>query len=329
MVTLSIIVPVYNKVAYIDECIQSILTQTFTGFELILVNDGSTDGSDEKCRLYAAQDHRIVFVDQANQGVSAARNAGLGMARGEYIGFVDSDDSISSDLYAVLLRNAEETQAEISCCRLNVVKNGKSSSTPRRSGRQTYQQENALTAFFKGVFDFNVNNKIYKASLLHQLHFEGKMYEDILFVFKALLKANRVVLEHAALYNYIIRSNSVSMGTFGKVYFETTAVSARMLMLLNEKNQTSLAAAKAFDVMANLSILNLLLLLRDRSAYAQEFDQTVARLSGYHTFIKSDRAVRKKHRYAWLLFTISPRIYTHALRMVCQLTQSDALKRTR
>lgn len=103
MPKLSIIVPVYKVEQYLHKCLDSILSQTFTDFELILIDDGSPDRCGEICDEYAAKDDRIIVIHQKNKGVSAARNAGLDIARGEYIGFVDSDDWIDPKMYESML----------------------------------------------------------------------------------------------------------------------------------------------------------------------------------------------------------------------------------
>ena len=116
MPVLSIIVPVYKVEPYLPKCIESILAQTFTDFELILIDDGSPDRCGEICDEYAAKDNRIVVIHQKNEGVSAARNAGLDAAKGDYIGFVDSDDLIHPSMYQMLYETAETTGSEITCC---------------------------------------------------------------------------------------------------------------------------------------------------------------------------------------------------------------------
>ena len=98
---ISIIVPVYNAEKYLDQCIQSILNQTHTNIELILVNDGSKDLSEEICLSYEKLDDRVKFINQSNSGVSVARNSGIDYASGTYIGFVDSDDWIHPQMYEI------------------------------------------------------------------------------------------------------------------------------------------------------------------------------------------------------------------------------------
>ena len=120
MVSLSIIVPVYNKEKYLSSCIESILGQTHPDFELILVNDGSTDGSGLICEKYQQLDGRVQVIHQNNAGVSMARNVGLKRAAGQYIGFIDSDDTIDRDMYKTLLENLVKHGADISVCRMRV-----------------------------------------------------------------------------------------------------------------------------------------------------------------------------------------------------------------
>ena len=116
MVQLSIIMPIYNTGKYLHKCIKSILSQTLTNFELILVDDGSVDESGQICDEYAAKDARIKVIHKKNEGVSIARNTGIEVAAGEYIGFIDSDDWIESDMYEKLYNLAKSKECDIVMC---------------------------------------------------------------------------------------------------------------------------------------------------------------------------------------------------------------------
>jgi glycosyltransferase involved in cell wall biosynthesis len=109
----SVIVPVYNSEPYLEDCLQSVIQQTYRSIEIIIVNGGSTDCSPDIMHSYAVKDDRIVILSQSNRGVSAARNAGLGVAKGEYIFFVDSDDTIRKDAVEILYRQAVMTDVDI------------------------------------------------------------------------------------------------------------------------------------------------------------------------------------------------------------------------
>ena len=115
MPKISIIVPVYNVEKYLEKCVRSILAQTFTDFELILVDDGSPDSSGAMCDQFAEQDQRVKVIHKENGGLSDARNAGIEIATGEYLGFVDSDDYIADDMYELLYTNIVK-DADLSIC---------------------------------------------------------------------------------------------------------------------------------------------------------------------------------------------------------------------
>lgn len=120
-IKISLIVPCYNIRKYLPRCIESILAQTYKNLEIILISDGSTDGTDEVIREYAKKDSRIIPIFKQNSGVSDTRNRGLDIATGDYIGFVDGDDYIEPEMYETLLKNAIENNADISHCGYQMV----------------------------------------------------------------------------------------------------------------------------------------------------------------------------------------------------------------
>lgn len=125
MPKISIIVPVYNVEKYLEKCVRSILAQTFTDFELILVDDGSPDSSGAMCDQFAKQDERVKVIHKENGGLSDARNAGIEIATGEYLGFIDSDDYIADDMYELLYTNIVKEDADLSICGIYDVYEGK------------------------------------------------------------------------------------------------------------------------------------------------------------------------------------------------------------
>ncbi|WP_345950882.1 glycosyltransferase [Mucilaginibacter sp. PAMB04274] len=327
MPTLSVIVPVYNKEQYIAACIQSILDQTFTDFELILVNDGSKDDSAAICQRFAETDKRVKLINKPNGGVSTARNRGLSEALGEYIGFIDSDDTIDPDMYELLLRNIKTYNADVSVCRLRTIFPNKVVAPQETPGIEKYDREHALSLFLKGELDMSANTKVYKAALAKSVEFAGRMYEDILYLSQIFLKAQNTVLENAIKYNYLVRDNSVSVGQFSPRYFETTAVSASIVNRVQEQAVNCLPEAQAFDVMANISLLNLLL-LSGKDAYPEQYNRVTHTLKHYSYFINKDGHVRRKHKYAYRMFTASPWLYTQIMYLYSVLTGAEITKRT-
>ena len=116
MPEISVIVPVYNCEKYIGKCIESILNQTFKDLELILIDDGSADESGKICDEYKIQDKRVKVIHEKNSGVSIARNVGINVAKGKYIGFVDSDDYLAPDMYESLYENLMKSHADVAIC---------------------------------------------------------------------------------------------------------------------------------------------------------------------------------------------------------------------
>lgn len=213
---ISVIVPVYNCEAYLPACIDSILMQTYSDLQVILVDDGSTDGSSKICDDYQIQDSRVCTLHQKNQGVSSARNRGLQAATGELISFVDSDDTLEPDMYELLVSNMEKYNAEISHCGFNRIEGN--NIRPIYGTEQTvvHSREQALKCLIAGQsFTGSLWNKLYKKDILSGLVFreELKINEDILFNFEVFRRTTKTVFSDYAKYNYLVRENGSACAT--------------------------------------------------------------------------------------------------------------------
>lgn len=210
---ISVIVPVYNSELYISDCIESIIGQTHKELEIILVDDGSTDRAGAICDEYAARDHRISVIHQSNAGVSGARNMGLRRATGEWISFIDSDDTLDSDMYELLLQLAKEYDADIVHCGYKHIV-GKEIRLVHDTRKIIQQKtEDALKCLVGGhLFVGSLWNKLYKRELTDNLQFRTdlKINEDILFNFELFRKAKVSVFADYAKYNYIAHLDSSS-----------------------------------------------------------------------------------------------------------------------
>ncbi|GGH81627.1 glycosyltransferase involved in cell wall biosynthesis [Pullulanibacillus pueri] len=205
---ISIIVPIYNIENYIEKCINSILEQTFPHFELILINDGSTDHSGEICEEYAKKDIRVRVIHKENGGPASARNLGLDVAKGDYIGFVDGDDYIDKDMYELLYTLALKHDADVVECNLKIVKNGH---IEIKEDQGKIEVGNNLFAL-KGLLEFPIRNspvnKLYKRDLFNDLRYPDKLYEDGFLAYKVYYKLNKYVFIETGKYNYIKRKGS-------------------------------------------------------------------------------------------------------------------------
>ncbi|WEV67736.1 glycosyltransferase [Bifidobacterium sp. ESL0769] len=223
---ISVIIPVYNVKSYLASCIQSVREQTYRHLEIIIVDDGSTDGSGELCDLLALQDSRIKVVHKTNGGLASARNAGLDIAHGEYFGFVDSDDTITSQMYEFLLKAAEKDDCPLSVCQFRYVfPDGKTMVKTKDAQSCVFDFNQAIIEMnIYRYFDMSACTKLFRADLFSDLRFPvGKLSEDFFVMPQVLDKARRISFIAEACYNYYQRSGSISRGKTANYDFEEAA----------------------------------------------------------------------------------------------------------
>ena len=208
---ISIIVPVYNVEQYLNKCVESIINQTYKNIEIILVNDGSTDNSGKLCDELKLRDDRIQVIHKQNGGLSDARNAGLKIAKGEYIGFVDSDDYIAKDMFETLYNLNKKYNSEISIVSFYEIYKDKIIGV-RNS--KNLQELNKIDAIKELLIDTNIQsyawNKLFKKELFEGLEFPtNKNFEDIATTLLLFERANKIVLFEEPKYYYVRRDNSI------------------------------------------------------------------------------------------------------------------------
>lgn len=208
---ISIIIPVYKVEEYLEKCIESVLKQTYTNLQIILVDDGSPDNCGKICDEYAKKDSRIEVIHKVNGGLSDARNVGIAKAKGKYIGFVDSDDYIKEDMYEILINLIKEYDADVSICNLYDVIDGKEYIRNNENGIQEYSR---LEILKEVLLDKNIQsyawNKLYKKELFDEIKYPiGKKYEDIGTTFYVFEKCNKIVVTSKPEYYYLKRSDSL------------------------------------------------------------------------------------------------------------------------
>mgnify|MGYP004453649011 CR=1 FL=1 len=206
MPKISIIVPIYNVEKYLPRCIDSILAQTFTDFELILVDDGSPDNCGKICDEYAKKDNRIKVIHKENGGVSSARNIGLDVAKGEYISFVDSDDVIHPKFYEIMLGNIRD--ADMIYCDFIMFDNECKFDDISDLNYEVRENKD----IYNGSPFSVVCDKLIKNNVVGELRFRTdlKNAEDTLFAFELLASCNKVIYLKVKLYGYYMRANSAA-----------------------------------------------------------------------------------------------------------------------
>lgn len=223
----SIVIPVYNVEAYIEKCLRSILQQSYINLEIIVVNDGSPDNSEEIIERLAATDSRIKYLKKENGGLSSARNAGIDTALGKYICFVDSDDWIDENFVRIMVRTMEEDGSDIAVCNMTYIySDGQiKKRTPEITSDYTVTNVEALRDLFNGQkFKFHAQNKVYRSSLFKNTGIRyalGKIYEDVFTTYKLFFEAKKISYISENLYFYLQnRPGSILQTRFNRNRFD-------------------------------------------------------------------------------------------------------------
>ena len=243
---ISVIVPVYRVERYLDRCVESIVDQTYRNLEIILIDDGSPDGCPEICDRWAKKDARIVVIHQENRGVSAARNAGVAIARGAYIGFIDSDDFVRPDYFETLYSALVSNHAEMSICMRSTV-DEEGFAIPRYLMRMShkpgvYTGRELLTAGFV----FTVWGALFTAGLCRKETFREDLSfgEDTCYIISLIVDCRAIAVTNKKLYLYTQRDESAMGGLRQRVdekaLAERISVSIELYRLLKSRDLQNL-----------------------------------------------------------------------------------------
>ncbi len=298
---ISIIVPVYRAEKYLDNCIKSLLAQTYTDLEIILVDDGSPDGSGAICDAYAAKDSRIKVIHQQNGGLSAARNAGLAVASGEYIGFVDSDDTVEPDMFELLLHAVDGHQ--LAMCGARRVEEGKTLPPTASDAAVTVLDNAGLWEEIFGRLNNAAWNKLYRADLIKDSNFpQGLIHgEDLLFHLTYLPSVQSGVVLEAVKYNYYIHQGSITKAaSFSPKAFDEVTVKDRARELVKQHfpglNQTALL----YSFTARMNVCRKIYRYGRQNEYRQTLNEYSAFLKQHYSAIKSQLPMRRRVEYLLL-----------------------------
>ena len=263
----SVIVAAYNIEKYIARCLDSILNQTYKNLEIIVVNDGSSDNTGEIIDKYSEKDIRIKVIHKENSGVSSARNKGLDMSTGDYIGFVDGDDTIEPDMYELLVSNAINYTADISHCGYKLIE-GQEEILMHGTNQIIIQDRK------KGILDLldgsmvepGIWNKVFKRSIIEGIRLDEsiKINEDLLFNMLLFNKSSKSVFHDVTKYNYIKRDESATTSSLNNIRKITDPRNVYNKILEIFKNEEEiLPYAKKMNIDRNINLYNILTLEGD------------------------------------------------------------------
>lgn len=235
---ISVIVPVYNVEQYLSDCIKSILNQTYTNLELLLVDDGSTDNSGIICDEFSSVDNRIKVIHKINGGLSSARNVGIESASGDYYSFIDSDDYVEETFLECLYRKSLQENADICECSFFRLRMNKMT-RERVFDYETLDHETAIRRLLAIPYESFVViwNKLYRKKLFDKIRFpEGKLHEDEYTTYKLIYEANKVAYVNMNLYIYRIRDKSITNSEFNFKRLEVLDCIEEMESYFNKHN---------------------------------------------------------------------------------------------
>ena len=315
MPKISIIVPVYNVEEYLENCITSILNQTFKDFELILINDGSTDNSLEICEHYKDIDDRICIIDKKNGGLSSARNAGLNIAKGEYIGFVDSDDYIHPQMYEILYNEIVKNNADVVLCNFKEVynydenlicykKNAKEDVSIRLfSNIEALENIDSIDAV-KFIVAWN---KLYKSWIFNNLRYRnGIIHEDEFIIHRILYKCRKVIYIERQLYFYMQRDGSIMQQANKITKIDYLLALSDRVRFFYENGLENLQYK--YEYIYLLNIFKLYPELEKNQGYLKKIILRIDFLK-LMKILNKNRNYSFKEKITWVIFCINPQIY--------------------
>lgn len=266
---ISVIIPVYNVEQYLVRCMNSVLNQTYKNLEIILVDDGSTDNSGIMCDEYAEKDSRVKVIHKSNGGLSSARNAGLDIAKGEYIGFVDSDDWISADMYSMLYELINRGNYDISICGIARTYDSQSNAFYEKSFIEKITEYSSI-AFQKKILKVNTQdsnhyavNKLYSKKVFKNARYpNGLIDEDVEGTFLAVLDSEYIIETNKVGYFYWVNPQSITTSRFSKKQFDYLIICDRVNRIAQErcceeiKNYAQIFRDRAdFGILCKMSML--------------------------------------------------------------------------
>lgn len=305
-ILVSVIIPVYNVEKFLEECLNSILRQTYKNLEIILVDDGSTDSSGTICDNYKLLDDRIKVIHKKNGGLSDARNAGIDVAIGDFISFIDSDDYVSEIFIEVLLSGVNNKDCKVAALsQLTDFWDGENSlkldSTTKKVIFKKVTSKNALKLMLYQQIPTGAPFKIYHRSVFENIRFPyGYYYEDVATTYKTFENTQNVMLVKATIYAYRKRRNSIIRQPFSEKKLSAIKIFEELKSdkIINELDLKSAAYSRAFAMM-----FSVFLQVPPKNINTQKIIWKKIRECRNVVAFDNDILVRKKNKYAaWISF---------------------------
>lgn len=312
---ISIVIPVYNVEEYLERCIYSIQHQTYQNLEIILVDDGATDQSGEICDMLAKKDARIQVIHKENGGLSSARNAGIKAASGEYVSFVDSDDTVELDMVEYLYKLIQKFHTNMSLCSHTVIF-GQDKKLVLGN-----QQEECLSAercIEKMLYHLDVDTsawaKLYRKAIFDEIEYPvGKLFEDIGTTYKTFIKSGKIACGYFSKYNYFVRSTSIVRKEFSPRKFDLIEMTDSMGAEVIKRFPFLRNAVLRRQVYARFSTLNQ---MEGVTAFQDEKSELIRFINTHRRAVLLDWTAPFRDKIAIICLAIGESFYYSAWNMV-------------
>lgn len=309
MPEISVIVPVYKVEPYIHKCIDSILGQTFSDYELILVDDGSPDSCGAICDAYEEKDERIRVIHKENGGLSDARNAGMKVASGEYVIFIDSDDYIESDMFAYLYNSLKAADADMATCGIYEVY-AERIEAQKVEPDFVCSAEEAFRCILRGhTIRGEIWNKLIKRSCVEGLEFpKGKLYEDIYYTVDMMQRIRTVAVGTQPKYYYLHRTDSITGKAYRPQLFDIIEGYTKNYKLVKKAFPRLEKEAECLWMWSRFIVLDKML-LEDNYRSIDRFDELVYFIRSHFIGIMKNPYFLRNRKISAIVLLISVRLY--------------------
>lgn len=313
----SIIVPVYNVENYLSRGIDSLLCQTYSNIEIILVNDGSTDNSRNICEKYQNADSRVRLISQKNKGLSGARNTGIAQANGEYIMFMDSDDYVAEDIVELLLKEIGEST--FSMCFPYIVNEGKNAENSGAEFKPTeiISRKDFFKRALKDEYWFSACAKLYKKSLFEKAMFpNGKIHEDIFFFCSIFNEIENVAVVNSYKYFYFIRKSSITTSPFKMQNMDLIEATDKLCKKITVQYDDLSDQAVIRMCHARLAAAKKIVILQNYDGYKEILDQFRSEIKKNLKIMILSKKVSSIERIASFVFFLGNKPYEMAVKAI-------------
>lgn len=293
---ITVIVPVYNVEKYLEKCLESIIKQTYKNLEIILVDDGSTDGSSEKCDNCALQDTRINVIHKENGGLSDARNVALNIMSGEYVTFIDSDDYVTNDYVEYLYNLIVIDDSDMSICCFEKTYNQDKELNNKKEKVEILSSRDAIEMYlYQKKLTASAWCKMYKRELFSEIRYPiGYYYEDMAIICELMSISRNIVISNQKKYYYMQRSDSIMGGEFNLKKMQRIEIATQIKKFIDKKYPDLNMAANARCFLAAIQTFRE---IPQKDEYMQDINNTWLVIKKYRFGIIRNMKTRILHKF--------------------------------